>query len=627
MFLQALPVWLDSQTEDTYVNFIDTFKVENKGKVILRISCDSVFCAKLNGKIVAFSACSDYPNKKRYEEFDITKFCQAENDLEILVWYMGVGHFSYAPGDAFLAYEIEENGKILSYSHENTLCKMNEGYDNGKKRLYTKMIGFTFAYDNTKPTDAPYQKAVVKKLNTQFSLRDIGAMQLRDRQEITIIPNEEGYLIDLGEETVGFVELDFDDAISQSIRLGFGERLIEGKVKYDMTLPDSIYVYNFSADFVSRQGKNTFINGVRRFAGRYVQLFCKNTLTIRYAGIRPVERTDKVKEKYLKDATLQKIYDVSVKTLQCCMHEHYEDCPWREQALYTLDAKNQMLCGYKVFEGSQFQRENLILISQGLMDDGLLSLCFPMDTKMDIHYPIPVYSLVFPLQLLDYVTHTQDRSILPLVKDCITTIMQTFINKVENNRLIADFKAGYWNFYDWEINYSLGSDTDATRYNLLLNTFFVYACQACNTLYDMQIDTAPYKKAIMDNFYNPEKNMFRVNVGEETYSRFGNSMAVLIGLGNEELLKKLQSGEEQIEITLPTTSFYYDALLTAGDTYKSFILEDIKKKYIPMLDFGSTTFWEIANLKQLGEMGSMCHGWSALPAYYFWVIDPNEYTI
>ncbi len=42
---------------------------------------------------------------------------------------------------------------------------------------------------------------------------------------------------------------------------------------------------------------------------------------------------------------LQKIYDVSIYTLKCCMHEHYEDCPWREQALYTMDSRNQMLCG------------------------------------------------------------------------------------------------------------------------------------------------------------------------------------------------------------------------------------------------------------------------------------------
>lgn len=626
MFIKALPIWLETQKEDSYAEFIASFTAQKDGRILLRVSCDSVFCATLNGKIVAFSACSDYPDKKRYDEFDLTEFCQSHNRLEILVWYMGVGNFSYSAGEAFLAYEIEQNGQILSYSCETTLSRLNERYDNGRKQVYTNMIGYTFCYNNAKSVEENYRNSVVKTLNTQFSLRDIGTMQMLDRQKISITQNEEGYLVDLGEETVGFLELDFQDEISQPIRIAFVERLTDGKVKYDLTLPDSIYTYKFCADFISKKGENTYLNGVRRFAGRYLQLYCQKTLSVNFVGLRIVERSEQAKVKRIKDQTLQKIYDISVKTLKCCMHEHYEDCPWREQALYTLDAKNQMLCGYKVFEDTRFQRENLLLISQGLMKDGLLSLCFPMDINMEIHYPIPVYSLIFPLQVYDYITHTKDRSILPEVKDCIDTVMQTFKNKIEPNGLIADFGDGYWNFYDWAINYGLGSDSAEKRYNLLLNCFYVYACQVCNALYNAQTDTEPLKRAIVRNFYNAEKNMFRVNVGEETYSCLGNSVAVLIGLGNEDLLEKLKNGDEQIDITLPTTSFYYDALLTAGDKYKSFIIQDIKEKYQPMLNFGTTTFWEIANLEQLGATGSMCHGWSAIPAYYFWVIDLEKFA-
>ena len=81
MFVKALPIWLKSQQEDSYAEFIDSFRARERKRVILRISCDSVFCAKLNGKIVAFSACSDYPDKKRYDEFDLTESCQAQNRL------------------------------------------------------------------------------------------------------------------------------------------------------------------------------------------------------------------------------------------------------------------------------------------------------------------------------------------------------------------------------------------------------------------------------------------------------------------------------------------------------------------------------------------------------------------
>ena len=64
-------------------------------------------------------------------------------------------------------------------------------------------------------------------------------------------------------------------------------------------------------------------------------------------------------------------------------------------------------------------------------------------------------------------------------------------------------------------------------------------------------------------------------------------------------------------------TFYYDALLKADESYYSFIVEDIKKKYSKMLDAGATTFWETEKgWQDFGNAGSLCHGWSALPVYY-----------
>lgn len=36
------------------------------------------------------------------------------------------------------------------------------------------------------------------------------------------------------------------------------------------------------------------------------------------------------------------------------MHEHYEDYPWREQALYAFDSRNQALYGYYAFGNYDF---------------------------------------------------------------------------------------------------------------------------------------------------------------------------------------------------------------------------------------------------------------------------------
>ena len=54
------------------------------------------------------------------------------------------------------------------------------------------------------------------------------------------------------------------------------------------------------------------------------------------------------------------------------------------------------------------------------------------------------------------------------------------------------------------------------------------------------------------------------------------------------------------------------------ERYKDFILDTIEKQYTVMLEAGSTTVWE----DFLGESaydgrGSLCHGWSAIPIYYY----------
>ena len=73
------------------------------------------------------------------------------------------------------------------------------------------------------------------------------------------------------------------------------------------------------------------------------------------------------------------------------------------------------------------------------------------------------------------------------------------------------------------------------------------------------------------------------------------------------------------DASLSMRTFLYDALLlTDRDKYAEFILSDIERIYTPMLALGNNTVWET----ELGEAdfddaGSLCHGWSAIPIYYY----------
>ena len=82
-------------------------------------------------------------------------------------------------------------------------------------------------------------------------------------------------------------------------------------------------------------------------------------------------------------------------------------------------------------------------------------------------------------------------------------------------------------------------------------------------------------------------------------------------------------------ITLSMRCFMYDALLkTDRQQYQTFILEDIAVRYGRMLDAGATTFWETElGEKDFHNAGSLCHGWSAMPVYYYHLFFEDEHPL
>ena len=54
------------------------------------------------------------------------------------------------------------------------------------------------------------------------------------------------------------------------------------------------------------------------------------------------------------------------------------------------------------------------------------------------------------------------------------------------------------------------------------------------------------------------------------------------------------------------------------DIYGTFVMEDIAKRWGKMLQKGATSFWETdKGASDFGGAGSLCHGWSAIPVYFY----------
>ena len=168
-------------------------------------------------------------------------------------------------------------------------------------------------------------------------------------------------------------------------------------------------------------------------------------------------------------------------------------------------------------------------------------------------------------------------------------------------------------------------DKDVKSYDLILNCMFVYCAGYYEKLFGERYSVEKTKKAIKATFYNGK--YYRLSNITEKSSQLGNSLAILIGLGNEELAERILNDKEMIAATLSMRAFLYDALLSFGDKHKEYILSDIKEKYKKMLNAGATTFWETEKgAADFDGAGSLCHGWSAIPIYYFNILKRNFFN-
>lgn len=75
------------------------------------------------------------------------------------------------------------------------------------------------------------------------------------------------------------------------------------------------------------------------------------------------------------------------------MHEHYEDCPWREQAL----------CGFYQFQEFAFAKASIRLLGQSVGENGFIKICAP-----DSSLKFPSFSMVWVLEAKEYLEYSKD---------------------------------------------------------------------------------------------------------------------------------------------------------------------------------------------------------------------------
>jgi len=618
IFEKSKWIWLPSgECDDQYAEFFDTVTYVG-GPMSVRLSADSDYTLFVNGTYAASGQYGDFEHYKIYDTIDITPFLRdGENSLTFLVYHCGTGTSRYAPAKAGLIYEIASASGIAGFSSETTQCRQSPFYQSGFCVLVSTQLGYTFSYDANGDPDTPTVPAACVNKHCTFYPRPIKKSAVLPRKEPASVTrrSDTHYLIDLGGEVVGLPHLAFDTAAAQKITVAWGEHINDGGVR-------RVIAYrHFYFEYHAHAGHNVFTEYMLRLGCRYVEIFSEAPITLHYGGVLPqVYETEELPCE-IADPLDRRIYDICVNTLKLCMMEHYVDCPWREQALYAFDSRNQMLFGYDAFRGGNaaYARANLKLIGMDRRSDGLLSITHPCG----IGLLIPSFSLHYIRAVWEYTDFSGDTTLAAEVFAKLTEILETFVSHRADGLIPVIRHPDYWNFYDWSPHADRGRNTDATP-DLFFNALFVLALRSYESICRALDRESPFEALCSEilagirSAFLRENSLFAVQTDEDAYTELGNALAVLAGAASGEearhICDVIASGA-MISCSLSNRIFVYQALLeTDAQKYRDAILTDIRTRYQAMLDFGSDTVWE-TEAGDNGKAGSLCHGWSAIPVY------------
>ena len=637
VFERSKWIWVNECTgNNVHAEFYGEF-VWKDGDCVCRLSCDSDYALYINGVAVACNQYGDYEHFKSYDTLNITPYLRVgKNSFAVHVWYHGTPCFRYAGAPAGLIFDVNAGGECLLVSDERILGRKSRAYVSGLTHMITPQLGHSFCYD-VNAEDAwmigkagGFSPCICVEKHCHFVERPNEKLIFTGKAESEIVESDVGkkhYIVDLQRESVGVPMLSlFSYAENNRILVSFGELLEDGHVKRFIGPRD------FSFEYIAKAGQNDFVHYCLRLGCRYLELDCDAPIDLGYAGVILQEYPIESRQVWIENDFDRRMYDLSVRSLKLCMMEHYVDCPWREQSLYAFDSRNQMLFGYYAFKdgNARYVRSNLELYGKSKLISGIFPICAPCEMELCI----PSFALHYFVGLKEYTEYSGDSTLALELYPTLCKVMDFFLENRRNGLMYTWEDAKYWNFYDWSpymdgvIDGVIGAKEPPVP-DVMINILTVMALKALETLCEKTGQAYPYtgiREELITNtrkaFFVKEDGLFTMKIGERIYTQLANSLAILNGFTTqveaERICEKLYKGEMYAS-AMSMNVFKYDALLQTDEVYyKEYILDDMRKDFKVMLDADATSTWEtIEGAVAFDNAGSLCHGWTALPVYYF----------
>ncbi|QJD84543.1 alpha-L-rhamnosidase-related protein [Cohnella herbarum] len=433
---------------------------------------------------------------------------------------------------------------------------------------------------------------------------------------------------DFDREVVGYPGLSIDAPEGGIVHLFYGEGL-------ELELTDT---------FVLKKGENVLQTFGRR-AFRYLKIAVQATpvpVTVSSLETRFVHYPfDDIGSFSCGDEKLNRIWEVGKYTTIVNSQNHFEDCPYREGALWVADAVVMARVVYQTFGDARLVRKSLLQSARIQNEDGSIPGTGPERNS----FMLPDFCAHWLFGVKEYLDYSGDLEFLAELWPTIMRLAEWFEKQEAEDGLFANAnRDGWWCFIDW---------SDDIERNDKVTAISCYYYKFLRFLSELAPRMGEKERA---KAFEAKANALRVTIRELMRTSDGihfadsltdnglsdsvtaqtNFVAIWSGVMEAEEAEHFIRNSYLVRKLPPIKgAFFYHILLETLFAYpfSEEAVEEIRYFWGSMLDRGATTWWETFDptlpsctvpspymghtptFMQAAIPVSFSHGWGASPTY------------
>ena len=448
--------------------------------------------------------------------------------------------------------------------------------------------------------------------------------EIWENGRVTIAPRQRVDIeLDAGAEETAFVFLRGHGGRGASVRIRYAEAYFEPDGKHkDNRLPGDGRALQGYADEIFPAGGEfeyaPFWFRTFRFVRLEIEtgqeeltLFAPQYSATHYP-LRPVSQVR-------RDASgwIAPLWDVSLRTLRCCMHETFEDCPYYEQMQYTMDTRLQMLFAYRVAADTGLARRTLFDFHASQLPSGILQSRCPSNSKQ----VIPAFALHWIFMLRDFYEQTGDAAQLRRYFGTMDSVLGYFRDHRGAHGLVENL--GYWEFMDWVAQWERGApQTDGLpegSHNFLYAYALGVAAEIARILgfagvaSEYEAEKAEILRLAHEAFFDAARGLYRYHPAKAEFCQHTQVWAVLAGVRDaafrRQLMETVDADDSLLPCSFPMQYYLFRAYEATGLYARTERLWALWKR---VLEQNLTTVPENPT-----DTRSDCHAWGALLLYEY----------